>query len=181
MSTPNAPDCQGPDPHPHAARFKPPPGACDSHAHVIGPPERYPFVATRSFTPPPAPEAAYLAMHDALGIERGVLVQVSVHGTDNSLMLRTLEAHRGRLRGIAVIRPDPSDAELRRLKASGVVGLRLNATTGGGVGVADLESYDALCAELGWHLQFLVEPHQLMPLAGKIAKLRVPAVFDHMG
>ena len=127
------------------------------------------------------PESAYLQMLDATGIDHGVLVQVSVHGTDNSLMLRTLQAHRERLRGIAVIRPDLPEPELRRLKEAGVVGLRLNTTTGGGVGVADLDRYEALCVELGWHLQFLVEPGQLLPLAGRVAKLRVPAVFDHMG
>lgn len=170
------------DPAPDAAprppgRFRLPGGAVDAHAHVIG----ESFIEARSYTPRPAPESAYLQMLDATGMTHGVLVQVSVHGTDNSLMLRTLQAHRERLRGIAVIGPDLPDAELARLKASGVVGLRLNTTTGGGVGVADLERYDALCAELGWHLQFLVEPGQLMPLAARVSRLRVPAVFDHMG
>lgn len=87
-STPalEAPPCQGPDPHPRAPRFRMPRGACDCHAHVIGSPERYPFTAERSYTPPLAPEEAYLAMHRALGIERGVLVQVSAHGADNLLL-----------------------------------------------------------------------------------------------
>src|SRR5271156_1332821 len=105
----NAPDCQGPDPHPRPPRFTLPPGACDSHAHVIGPPERFPYVASRSYTPPPALEAAYLAMHDALGIQRGVLVQVSVHGTDNRCMVESLRRHPNRLRGVAVVGPDVSD------------------------------------------------------------------------
>lgn len=168
-----APDAAPRPPH----RYRLPEGAVDAHAHVIG----NAFIEARSYTPRPASQGAYLQMLDATGIAQGVLVQVSVHGTDNSLMLHALEAHRARLRGIAVIRPDLPDAELARLKASGVVGLRLNTTTGGGVGVADLERYDALCAELGWHLQFLVEPGQLMPLAPRISRLRVPAVFDHMG
>jgi hypothetical protein len=87
-STPalEAPPCQGPDPHPRAPRFRMPRGACDCYAHVIGSPERYPFTAERSYTPPLAPEEAYLAMHRALGIERGVLVQVSAHGADNLLL-----------------------------------------------------------------------------------------------
>lgn len=154
-----------------------PAGAVDAHAHVIG----SAYIDERSYTPRPAPERAYLRMLDATGMAHGVLVQVSVHGTDNGLMLQTLLAHRRRLRGIAVIRPDLPDAALRRLKDAGVVGLRLNTTTGGGVGIAELARYDALCAELGWHLQFLVEPAQLLPLSGKLARLRVPAVFDHMG
>lgn len=157
--------------------FPMPAGAVDTHAHVIG----NSYIEARSYTPRPAPERAYLEMLDAVGFDHGVLVQVSVHGTDNSLMLRTLQAHRQRLRGIAVIPADLPEPELLRLKEAGVVGLRLNTTTGGGVGVADLDRYDALCAELGWHLQFLVEPGQLLPLAARVAKLRVPAIFDHMG
>lgn len=169
------------DPAPMAAspprRMKLPVGAVDTHAHVIG--TRY--IAERSYTPTPAPPQAYLRMLDAVGIERGVLIQVSVHGTDNTLMLETVRAHPDRLRGIAVVKHDAGDAQLRAMKESGVVGLRLNTTTGGGVGIAQLDRYEALCAELGWHLQFLVEPHQLAGLAPRIARLRVPAVFDHMG
>ena len=106
--------------------FVRPRGSCDSHAHVIGSPERYPLTPERSYTPPPAPEEAYLAMHDALGIERGVLVQVSVHGTDNRLLVETLRRHPHRLRGIAVVEPDIDEAELDVLDAAGVRGLRCN-------------------------------------------------------
>lgn len=167
-----------PNAHPHPPlHFTLPAGAVDTHAHVIG----STYIDTRSYTPRPASPSAYLQMLDATGMASGVLVQVSVHGTDNSLLVQTLQAHRARLRGIAVVPADVPDVELARLKEAGVVGLRLNTTTGGGVGVADLERYDALCSELGWHLQFLVEPGQLQPLASRIAKLRVPAVFDHMG
>jgi predicted TIM-barrel fold metal-dependent hydrolase len=120
-------------------------------------------------------------MLDATGMTYGVVVQVSVHGTDNGLMLRTLAANRRRLRGIAVVRHDAGDAELEVLKNAGVVGLRLNTTTGGGVGISHLDRYAAICEELGWHLQFLVEPHQLPDLVQRIAALKVPAVFDHMG
>lgn len=170
------------DPAPHARpgpprRFALPAGAVDAHAHVIG----NTYIEERSYTPRPAPEKDYLRMIDATGMAHGVLVQVSVHGTDNSLMRQALRAHPRRLRGIAVIKPDLADLELQQLKDDGVVGLRLNTTTGGGVGIAELDRYDALCAELGWHLQFLVEPGQSMSLAGRLSRLRVPAVFDHMG
>lgn len=120
-------------------------------------------------------------MLDAVGLTYGVLVQVSVHGTDNSLMLRTLEANRRRLRGIAVLRHDACDAALAALKSAGVVGLRLNTTTGGGVGIVHLDRYAAMCKELGWHLQLLVEPQQLPDVVRKVAALPVPTVIDHMG
>ena len=75
-------------------------------------------------------------MHDAVGIQRGVLVQVSVHGTDNSYMVETLRRHPGRLRGVAVVGPDVSDQELADLHSAGVRGLRINTETGGEIGRA---------------------------------------------
>src|SRR3954453_4458115 len=65
-----------------------PAGACDTHAHVFGPAARFPYAADRSYTPPDAPLEKYLAMLDTLGFARGVLVQGSAHGCDNSAMLR---------------------------------------------------------------------------------------------
>ena len=69
-------------------------------------------------------------MLDATGTTYGVLVQVSVHGTDNSLLVEALRAHPGRLRGVAVTPPDISDRALAELKDAGVTGLRLNTVTG---------------------------------------------------
>jgi 2-pyrone-4,6-dicarboxylate lactonase len=177
-----APPCPAPDATPRRpTRFEVPRGAVDTHAHVIGLPPDYPFVEGRSYTPPEAPASAYLSMLDNTGMTYGVLVQVSVHGTDNRLMVQTLRANRERLRGIAVIPLGLPDHELADLKAAGVVGLRLNVLYGGGVGLDDLERYGALCRELGWHLQFLVDARELPPVASKLAGLPVPFVVDHMG
>ena len=137
-----APSCPGPDPHPRGpTRFQVPAGAVDAHAHVIGLPPEHPFVEGRSY--PPAPASAYLDMLDATGMAYGVLIQVSVHGTRNELMIETLRAHPDRLRGIAVIAPDTPARELQRLKDDGVVGLRLNVLYGGGVGFEAVEAYGA--------------------------------------
>lgn len=182
MSTASGRDRFETDPPPHAeptppSSFNLPEGAVDTHAHIIGDG----YIEARSYTPTPAPESAYLRMLDAVGMTHGVLIQVSVHGTDNSLLLRTLRAHPRRLRGIAVTPHALPDAGWRELKEAGVVGLRLNTTSGGGVGVNQLETYEAVCREQGWHLQLLVDPDLIVPLAPKIARLRVPVVFDHMG
>ena len=175
-------DCPAPDPHPGGpTRYAVPPGAVDTHAHVIGLPPAYPFVAERSYTPPEAPAARYLAMLDATGMAHGVLVQVSVHGTDNRLMVETLKANRQRLRGIAVIPLGLPDRDLADLKEAGVTGLRLNVLFGGGVGLDQVERYGALAREMGWHLQFLLDARHLPEMAGLMARLPVPLVFDHMG
>ena len=175
-------DCPGPAPHPRGpTRFTVPAGAVDTHAHVIGLPPAYPFVAARSYTPPQAAAGSYLAMLDATGMTHGVLIQVSVHGTDNRLMVETLRAHPRRLRGIAVVPLGLPETELASLKEAGVVGLRLNVLYGGGVGFEAVEAYGALCREMGWHLQFLIDARSLPPLAGRLPRLPVPVCIDHMG
>lgn len=156
-------------------------GAVDTHAHVIGQPPDYPFVAARSYTPPAATAADYLAMLDNTGMTYGVLTQVSVHGTDNRCLVEALTGSADRLRGIAVIPLDASDNERAALKAAGVVGLRINVLYGGGVGFEQVESYASLCREMGWHLQFLVDARELPALAARFAKLPVPYLIDHMG
>jgi 2-pyrone-4,6-dicarboxylate lactonase len=186
MPTPDAnkeaPACPGPQPIQRgAARYAMPAGAVDAHAHVIGTPPDHPFVSGRSYTPPPASEADYLAMLDSTGMTYGVLIQVSVHGVDNSLMMKSLRAHPKRLRGIAVVDPGVAELELRALKEAGVVGLRLNVLFGGGIGLDALDRYEAICRELGWHLQFLIDARNLPSFAARLSRLRVPAVIDHMG
>ncbi len=181
-ATTTPPDCPGPAANPHGpTTFKVPKGAVDTHAHVIGVPPDYPLVPNRSYTAPAAPAEKYLAMLDGTGMTYGVLIQVSVHGTDNRLMLETLRANRQRLRGVAVVDLGKSDAYYNELTEAGVTGLRINVLYGGGVSIDLLEKYGDLCAEMGWHLQFLLDARNLPDLAPRIRKLRVPVVVDHMG
>jgi predicted TIM-barrel fold metal-dependent hydrolase len=63
--------------------FAVPAGACDCHLHVFGPESLYPFAEPRAYTPPPALPEDARAMLRRLGLERAVLVQPSVYGTDN--------------------------------------------------------------------------------------------------
>lgn len=182
MSVPEIRNCPAPDAHPGGpTRYAVPPGAVDTHAHVIGLPPAYPLAADRGYTPPAAPAERYLAMLDATGMAHGVLVQVSVHGTDNRLLLETLSAHRERLRGIAVIPLGLPDRDLADLKRGGIVGLRLNVLFGGGVGLDRLEDYAALAREMGWHLQVLLDARDLPSIAARLSRLPVPIVFDHRG
>lgn len=164
-----------------AAAFAVPDGACDTHAHLVGDGIRYPFVANRSYTPPPAPEDQYLRMLQGCGMSRGVLVQVSVHGTDNRYLVEVLRRHPSTLRGVAVVSPHVTDQELEALHAAGVRGLRLNVLFGGGVGFAALETLARRVAPLGWHLQLLIDARDLSPFMPRLEKLPVPCVIDHMG
>ncbi len=176
------PACPAP-PYPEIGpkRLVVPRGAVDTHAHVIGNPPDYPFVDHRSYTPPPAPARSYFEMLDICGMTYGVLVQVSVHGIDNRLLLETLRAHPHRTRGIAVAPLGLRDADYRAMKEAGVVGLRLNVLFGGGIGFEQVTEYGKLAAELGWHLQFLTKVDVLRDNARQLARLPVPYVVDHMG
>jgi predicted TIM-barrel fold metal-dependent hydrolase len=175
------PACQGPNPVVSPPRFAVPDGACDTHAHVIGPADRFAMVANRSYTPPPAPAASYLGMLDSLRMARGVVVQISVYGTDNRCMVETLKAHPGRLRGVAVVAPDVGDGELEALHAAGVRGIRINVLFGGGVAIDEMERLAARVAPLGWHIQLLIDARNLPELGPRIAGLPVEVVIDHMG
>lgn len=161
--------------------FPMPAGACDSHFQIVGPHERYLMVATRNYTPPPATEADGLAMHDALGIERGVVVQISVYGTDNRCMLASLRAHPERLRGIAVVAQNVSDRELDSLAAEGVRGVRINTQLGGEISMDAMERLARRIAPLGWHIEVLMDVRALAAVGSRIARLPVEVVFEHMG
>src|SRR5256885_12555379 len=119
------PACKPPA-DPVAPRLRPPLNACDTHAHVFGPAARFPYAADRSYTPPEAPVEKYVAMLDTLGFARGVLVQGSAHGRDNSAMLDALALHPRRLRGVAVADASITIDELHRWHGLGVRGLRFN-------------------------------------------------------
>ena len=174
--------CPAPDSNPHGpTRFEVPKAAVDTHSHIIGLPPRYPFMATRSYTPPEAPLEKYLAMLDATGMAFGGLTQVSVHGSDNRLLIEALKAEPKRLRGVAVAPPDAPERELVMLKDAGVVALRLNVLYGGGIGFDALDRYGALCRDMEWHLQLLVDARRLPELASKLSRLPVEFLVDHMG
>ena len=182
LATKDAPSCPpAPETQRRPTRFPIPRGAVDTHAHVIGGPPDYPFIPGRAYTPPPATAESYIAMLDATGMTYGVLTQVSVHGTDNRLMVETLRAHPQRLRGIAVITPDCPERKRAALKDAGVVGIRANLFHNRDLNADTVERFGAICREMGWHLQFLITARQLVPLAARLAKLPVPFLIDHMG
>src|SRR5690348_5422633 len=83
-------------------RQLPPPGAWDSHAHIFGPADKFPYAPGRGYTPPDAPVDHYVALLNHLGFTRGVLVQGNAHGFDNRVLLNALTRYPQRLRGVAI-------------------------------------------------------------------------------
>ncbi len=97
------PYCYPPDPNTRKPTFTPPPNSCDTHFHVFGPPETFPFLSTHEYTPPAAPLEHYLKMMAIIGVERAVVVQPSVHGPDNSATLDAIAKSQGRFLGVGRI------------------------------------------------------------------------------
>jgi len=125
-----APPCAGPDFSPRAPKLGLPRNACDAHAHIMGPAARHPYSPARVYTPPDCLLPDYLHLLDTLGVARAVLVQPSVYGTDNTVMLEAMKTAGGRLRGVAVVADDISDGELKDLDAAGVRGAYESALLG---------------------------------------------------
>ena len=179
---PGAPPCAAALPHSNRPRVLPPPGACDCHYHVFGPHDRYPLGEGRSYTPPEASIEAFRALQATLGLDRSVIVQPSVYGTDNRCTMDAV-AQLGidRTRAVVVIDDTTDPAELARLDAAGARGVRINAVSGNGTPVGQMERVARLIAPLGWHMQLYMGVASMLELADAILALPIPVVIDHMG
>lgn len=176
-----APTASGP-------RKSPPQGACDTHAHVFGPYDAFPFVTPPSYPAPLAPFELYSAMLAKVGIDRGVLVQPAPYGANNEALIDALRRGDDTLRGVAVVTETTPDSELAALQDAGVRGLRFNEMidpgTGdrfkGSIGVEQLKSLAPRMRELGWHAQVWAKYDDVPSLGREIAQLGIPVVFEHM-
>jgi 2-pyrone-4,6-dicarboxylate lactonase len=181
----SAPSCAPHDPHPHPPRVAFPPLSCDTHAHVCGPAERYPYWSERIYTPPDALPGDFRHMLDIVGCERAVLVQPSVYDVDNRAMLDALAADPQRLRGVAVVPFDVDTAQIERLHAAGVRGVRCNIVdlkTGKGQLPLDaLKKLANTVKPFGWHVEFLMHVNEFPDLDRQFAGFPVPVVFGHLG
>jgi 2-pyrone-4,6-dicarboxylate lactonase len=162
---------------------------CDSHFHVFGPAERYPYAGDLRYKPPHAPLSEYLKEAERLHIERYVFVQPSAYGRDNACMLDAMrEVGPARCRGIVDIDENASDAALERLHAAGVRGVRVNVNpikpSEPGFSktlLPRIQELDARCAERGWMLDFLTPGWLTRELFPIFEKLRCAFSIAHMG
>ena len=123
----------------------------------------------------------YLRTLDAVGFSRGVLVQSGVHGTRNNVIVDAIARSAGRLKGIALIAPDVSDAELERLDAAGVRGFRANLVAKIGVQLEAARTLAKRVQPLGWHVQFLLDIEDFRDFNRVAADFPTEIVVDHMG
>jgi 2-pyrone-4,6-dicarboxylate lactonase len=160
-----------------------PANSCDTHCHVFGPGNVYPYSPTRKYTPEDAPKEDLANLHLRLGVERAVIVQASCHGTDNSAMLDAIQWRPDHYRGVAIVDETFTDRDYQRLDDGGVRGVRFNFVKHLG-GAPDMRVFRHVLdrvSGLGWHVVLHLDAVDIAPLSEMIQGLTMPFVIDHMG
>ena len=169
-------------PNPSKPRYVPPPGAVDAHCHVFGPMAHFPFSPKAKYLPEDAGPEKLFALRDHLGFAKNVIVQASCHGTDNAATLDAIARSEGKARGVAVVDPAISEAELAKLHDGGMRGIRFNFLKRL-VDDAPKDKFLEVAKRLppGWHVVIYFEADILDELRPFIDAIPVPLVIDHMG
>ncbi|MBN3835282.1 amidohydrolase family protein [Burkholderia sp. Ac-20344] len=153
--------------------------ACDCHIHIYD--DAYPLAPTATFRPPHAPVDAYRRVQQALGLARVVIVQPTGYGVDNRCLLDALAAFGQQARGVATLPADVPDAELARLHAAGVRGVRFMMLAGGLARWDELERVAARIGPLGWHVDLQLDGRTLPDVLPLLSSLQASVVIDHTG
>ena len=153
------------------------------HFHVLGPQARFPFAATRKYTPPDAPLDIALALHGRLGIASGLVVHANTHGFDNGVDLDASARSGGRY--LAVVRLDGRATRegCRALHAAGARGVRFAFNPQHG-GTLDQEIFEHVlrCIEgLGWFVELHFEGAAIPGLRRWLEGIPATVVIDHFG
>jgi len=167
--------------------FEVPPSACDCHTHIFGDPIRFPMTPSRVYTPEPALADEMRTLHRALHMDRVVVVQPSIYGTDNTCTLDAVKQLGSRARAIAVIDVETKgpDSMLADLDAAGVRGIRLNLETSGiadpSVGSKRVRAAIDRLRGSRWHIQMNTRLPMIDAIRAQVAGAPVRFVFDHFG
>lgn len=162
---------------------KVPPGACDSHIHIISPQ----FEATPGWGGEKlidASVAAYRRFQARIGTQRVVVVTPSTYGSDNRATLDALRQLGNHSRGVVVIDCEKPPENLKTWTDLGVRGIRMNFVSPqpwGKTDAARLQKTARIAAELGWHIQIYARGSQIADLETVLAGLPAPVVIDHFG
>jgi predicted TIM-barrel fold metal-dependent hydrolase len=172
------------EPNPRRPAAALPPGACDSQFHVFGPPERYPVRPDAAYEMPTATIERALALHHALGIARGVIVQATTYGADHQIVLDGLAAAGAGYRGCAnaIVLREADDAYVAKLHDAGIRGARFSRPgLGASLSPEDVQGALARVKELGWYVKIQPEAGGISSGIEPFEKLDIPVLIDHMG
>lgn len=163
-------------------RLPSPPGTCDTHMHIFEP--GYTPLPGTNLPSIPGTMAEYRKLRARLGITRTVIVQPAAYGNDNRCTLEAMKAltdDTHQTRGVAIVLPGDSDAEIARLTAAGIRGIRYHLLPHGGVSWDTLNTMAARVAPHGWHVQLQMDGRELAGREAMLKALPCDIVIDHIG
>ena len=171
-----------------APKLKAPPGACDCHHHIYDP-ARFPPSRPSAQQVPNARVEDYRLLQRRLGLSRDIVVTPTPYPapvSDNQVTLDAMRQLGPNARGVVIVYPEITDAELKAYDAAGVRGVRYSLTSGrpgaaSTASPADIEAMSKRVNALGWHVQFNTTAEQIVAAEDLLKRLASPIVFDHMG
>jgi D-galactarolactone isomerase len=164
-------------------KVKAPPGSCDCHHHIYDAGRFKPVRENAGFQPNGRVEE-YRLLQRRLGLTRDIIVTPLPYAGDNRVTLDAIKRLGPNARGVALLRPDVTDAELRQLTDGGIRGVRFsmgNAALGSSNTVADIEPLTNRVEKFGWHTQIYMRGDQIAELESTLTRIPTPIVFDHLG
>jgi D-galactarolactone isomerase len=163
-----------------APKLKAPALACDCHHHIYDA-ARFPPKNARATIIPDARIPEYRLLQRRIGTSRNIVVTPAAYAGDNNVTLDAIAQLGRNARGVAVVNPAISDAELKALDAGGVRGIRFSLAASAAVPVADMMALAKRIEALGWHVQVNMTAAQIASAEDLWNRLPTPIVFDHMG
>ena len=160
-----------------------PPGACDCHHHIYDAARFKPTQTAAGFQPDGRVEE-YQLLQRRLGITRDIIVTPLPYAGDNRITVDAIRRLGPNARGVALLRPDVTDAQLRELTDGGIRGVRfsLGATNlGSSNSLADIEPLSKRVANFGWHVQIFMRGDQIVQADDILNRIPTTIVFDHLG
>jgi predicted TIM-barrel fold metal-dependent hydrolase len=163
------------------AKVKAPPNAADCHMHIYDP--RFPESNPRpGQNPKNATVSDYRLLQKRTGTTRVVVVQPRNYATDNRVTVDALSQLGAGARGVAVVHPTITDAELKSLHEGGIRGIRFSLGGANAVVTWDMvEPLSKRVNDLGWHVQFNLDGEDISAHADLLRRLPSQMVFDHLG
>jgi len=156
--------------------------ACDCHIHIYD--DRFQIFTPGRQIHARARADDYRLLQQRIRTSRAIIVTPTPYRTDNRVTLDAI-ARLGpaNSRGVAVIHPDVTDAELENMAMGGIRGIRFTLWEPA-TAVTNIDMIDPLSQrvnELGWHVQIHMRADQIADAGDLLQRLPSPVVFDHMG
>ncbi|MEO5675924.1 MAG: amidohydrolase family protein [Usitatibacter sp.] len=162
-----------------APKLVAPPGAVDTHMHIYD--TGIPSAPGGPALPGHFPVDAYREVQRRLGLSRTVIVQPNAYVDDNRCTLAAIAELGSGARGVAVVKPGVTDAELERLTRGGFRAIRFMALPGGALGWDVMDELAARVQPFGWHSIVQLDGRRLPEHEAQIRRLPGKFIIDHVG